>query len=93
MDTVVAMVSSRSTVNEPRMATPPIATGSEAAARLPKITSSKISKTGIENPSALAMSAVTSELIATSIGTVPPTRAVTPLAARLAGASSVLIAS
>ena len=93
MDTVVAMVSSRSTVNEPRMATPPIATGSEAAARLPKITSSRISKTGIENPSALAISAVTSELIATSIGTVPPTLAVTPLAARLAGASSALIAS
>ena len=93
MDTVVAMVSSRSTVNEPRMATPPIATGSEAAARLPKITSSRISKTGIENPSALAISAVTSELIATSIGTVPPILAVTPLAARLAGASSALIAS
>ena len=93
METVVAMVSSRSTVNEPRMATPPIATGSEAAARLPKITSSRISKTGIENPSALAMSAVTSLLIATSIGTVPPTLAVTPLAARLAGVSSVLIAS
>ena len=72
---------------------PPIATGSDAAARLPKITSSRISSTGIENPSALAMSAVTSELIATSIGTVPPTRAVTPLAARLAGVSSALIAS
>ena len=39
------------------------------------------------------MLAVTSELIATSIGTVPPTRAVTPLAARLAGVSSAWIAS
>jgi hypothetical protein len=76
---VVATVSKRSTVNEPRMATPPIATGSAAAARLPKITSSRISSTGIENSSALAMLAVTSELIAASIGTVPPTWAVTPL--------------
>ena len=75
------------------MATPPIATGSEAAARLPKMTSRRISKTGIENPSALAMSAVTSLLIATSIGTFPPTRAVTPLAVRAGGASSALIAS
>ena len=71
---------------------PPIATGSAAAARLPKITSSRISSTGIENSSALAMLAVTSELIAASIGTVPPTRAVTPLEARLAGVSSALIA-
>jgi hypothetical protein len=31
------------------MTTPPIATGIEAAARLPKITISRISKTGIEN--------------------------------------------
>jgi len=93
MDTVVAIVSSRSTVSEPRMATAPMATGSEAAARPPKITSSRISKTGMENPSALPMSAVTSELIATSIGTVPPTVAVTPLAARAGGVSSVLIAS
>ena len=81
------MVSSRSTVNEPRMATPPIATGRDAAARLPKITSSRISRTGIEKPSALAMSAVTSELMATSIATFPPTLAVTPSAARLAGTS------
>ena len=69
----MAMVSKRSTVNEPRMATPPIATG-------------------IENSSALAMLAVTSELIAASIGTVPPTWAVTPLEARLAGVSSAWIA-
>ena len=34
---------------------PPIATGSAAATRLPKITSSRISSTGIENSSALAM--------------------------------------
>ena len=39
----------------------------------------------MEKPSALAMSAVTSELIATSIATFPPTLAVTPSAARLAG--------
>ncbi len=71
---------------------PPIATGREAAARLPKITSSRSNSTGMENASALPMSAVTSELIATSIGTVPPIRAVTPLAARLAGVSSALIA-
>ena len=87
------MVSSRRTVNEPRMATPPIATGRDAAARLPKITSSRISRTGIEKPSALAMSAVTSLLMATSMGTFPPTRAVTPPAARLAGVRSFLIAS
>ena len=75
------------------MATPPIATGRDAAARLPKITSSRISRTGIEKPSALAMSAVTSLLMTTSMATFPPTRAVTPLAARLAGLRSFLIAS
>ena len=72
---------------------PPMATGIQAAPRLPKITSSRISRTGIENASALAMSAVTSELIATSVATLPPTRAVRPAAARLAGVSSALIAS
>ena len=93
MDTVVTIVSSRSTVNEPRMATPPMTNGRLAAARLPKITSSRINRTGMEKPSALAMSAVTSELIETSSGTFPPTLAVTPSAARPAGTRSFLIAS
>ena len=63
---------------------PPMATGIQAAPRLPKITSSRISRTGIEKASALAMLAVTSELMATSVATLPPTVAVSPAAARLA---------
>ncbi len=92
MDTVVVRVSKRSTVNEPRIATPPIATGRLAAARLPKITISRISSTGMEKPSALVMSAVTSLLIDTSVGTVPPTRAAIPAAVTAGGARSFSMA-
>ena len=52
------------TVNDPRIAMPPIASGRLAAARLPKITSSTISSAGSEKPSARPMSEVTSLLIA-----------------------------
>ena len=60
------------------MARPPMATGSEAATTPPKITTSRMSRTGSEMPSARAMLAVTSSVMATSVGTVPPTRAVIP---------------
>jgi hypothetical protein len=48
------------------MPMPPIASGSEAAARLPKMISSRTSRTGSEMDSARAMLAETSELTATS---------------------------
>ena len=47
---------------------PPIASGRLAAARLPKMTRSRSSRTGIEMPSARPMSLVTCLLIATSVG-------------------------
>ena len=78
MATVVVRVSSRSTVKEPRIARPPIATGRAAATTLPKISTSRISKTGSEMPSARAMLPVTALLTATSVGTAPPTLAVIP---------------
>ncbi len=80
-------------VNEPRMAMPPMATGIQAAPRLPKIRISRISRTGIEKASARAMLAVTSELMATSVATLPPAVAVSPAAARLAGVSLAWMAS
>ncbi len=55
------------------MPTAPIASGRPAAARLPKITSSRISSTGMEIPSARPMSALTWSLIASSVGICPPT--------------------
>ena len=61
---------------------PPMASGRLAAARLPKITSSRMSSTGIEMPSARPISEVTSLLIADMVGTCPPTRVVRPGAAR-----------
>ncbi len=67
------MVSSRSAVNEPRIATPPIASGRLAAARLPKMNSMTISSTGREKASARPMSELTSLLIASFVGTSPPT--------------------
>ena len=78
--TVVVRVSSRSTVNEPRIARPPIARGTKAAMTLPKISTSRISRTGSEMDSARAMLPVTALLTATSVGTVPPTLAVIPSA-------------
>ena len=69
----MARVSSRSTVNEPRIATPPIASGRLAAARLPKMISITISSTGMEKASARPMSEVTCLLIASLVGTSPPT--------------------
>ena len=75
-------------MNEPRIAVPPMARGRLAAARPPKMISSRISRTGMEKPSALPMLAVTSLLMATSVGTVPPSCAVMPWAARPGGTSS-----
>ena len=49
-DTPVKMVSSRSAVNEPRIPRPPMASGRHAAVRLPKITSSRISRIGKDRP-------------------------------------------
>ncbi len=62
----------------------PMASGRLAAARLPKITASRTSRTGIEMPSALPMSAVTSLLIAASVGISPPVCTVRPGAVRSA---------
>jgi hypothetical protein len=55
-ETSVTMVNSRSMVNAPSTAIAPIANGSEAAARLPKMTNSSTSRIGIDRLSALAMS-------------------------------------
>ena len=68
----MASVSSRSTVNEPRIARPPIASGAMAATTLPKMITSRISRTGNEIDSARAMFALTSLLMATSVGVAPP---------------------
>ncbi len=61
---------------------PPMARGRLAAARLPKITSSRMSSTGMEMPSARPMSEVTCLLIADMVGTWPPTWVDRPGAAR-----------
>ena len=71
-DTPVTRVSSRSAVNEPRMARAPIASGRLAAVRLPKITSSRISRMGKDRPSARVMLAVVCWSIVSSVGTTPP---------------------
>ena len=76
--TGVPMVSSRSTVNEPRMAMPPMRAGSADDTKLPKMIISKITRTGTEIISARAMFPATSALIATSAGTCPPTCAEMP---------------
>ena len=72
-DTPVTMVSSRSAVNEPRIPRAPIASGRHAAIRLPKITSSRISRRGKDKASARVMLAVTCWSIVSSVGTTPPT--------------------
>ncbi len=72
-DTPVMMVSSRSAVNEPRIPSAPIASGRHAAVRLPKITSSKMSRIGKDSASARVMLAVTCLSIVSSVGTAPPT--------------------
>ncbi len=64
------------------MAMPPIASGRLAAARLPKMIASRTSRTGIEMPSALPMSLVTSLLMAASVGIWPPACTVRPGAVR-----------
>ena len=71
-------MSSRSAVNDPRMPTIPIASGRLAAARLPKITSSRISRIGSDSPSARPMLELTWVLIADSVGMTPPTWVVSP---------------
>jgi hypothetical protein len=81
-DTSVTMVSSRSMVNAPRTAIAPIASGSEAAAKLPKMTMSSTSRIGIDSPSALAMSFRTVVLISSKIAAVPVTWTSRPGAAR-----------
>ena len=60
-----------------------MASGRLAAARLPKITSSRMSSTGSEMASARPMSALTSLLIAAYVGTCPPTWLASPGAASL----------
>ena len=60
------------------MPIPPMASGRLAAARLPKMTSSRTSSTGREMPSARPMSLVTSLLIAASVGIWPPAWTVRP---------------
>ena len=72
-DTPVTRVSSRSAVNEPRMPSAPMASGRQAAVRLPKITSSRISRTGKDRPSARVMLAVVCWSIVSLVGTTPPT--------------------
>ena len=72
-DTPVTRVSSRSAVNEPRIPRAPIASGRLAAVRLPKITSSRISRIGKDSPSARVMLAVVCWSIVSSAGTTPPT--------------------
>ena len=72
-DTPVTRVSSRSAVNEPRIPSAPIASGRLAAARPPKITSSRISRTGKDRPSARVMLAVVCWPIVSLVGTTPPT--------------------
>lgn len=66
-ETVVVSVIKRSTLNEPRMARPPIASGTKAAITLPKMITKRISSTGNEIDSALVMLALTALLIATSV--------------------------
>jgi hypothetical protein len=77
-ETVVASVSRRSTLNEPRMASPPMASGTNAAITLPKTITSRMSSTGNEIDSALAMLALTALLMVTSVAVGPPTWAVMP---------------
>ena len=64
--------------------------GAKAATTLPKMMTSRMSRTGNEMSSALAMFALTSALIATSAGTAPPVLTVMPSPAR--PAKSALIA-
>ena len=82
-DTPVIRVSSRSAVNEPRIARAPMASGRQAAVRLPKITSSRIARMGNDSPSARVMLAVVCWSIVSSVGTTPPTWLVRPGAAEL----------
>ena len=56
----------------------PMASGMLAAARLPKITNSRMRSAGMEIPSARPMSTLTSSLMASSVGICPPTRSVRP---------------
>ncbi len=91
MDTPVPRVSSRSAVNEPRMAIPPMASGRLAAARLPKITSNRSKSNGMDSVSARLMSPLTCLLIVSSVGITPPALAVSPGTARRPEMASKLL--
>ncbi len=60
-----------------------MASGRLAAARPPKITSMRMSSTGMDRPSARPMSDLTSLLMAWKVGICPPTCEVSPGAASL----------
>jgi hypothetical protein len=82
METDVKTVKRRNAVNEPRMPMAPMANGSPAAVRLPKIKRSSTSRMGKDRLSASFMSLVVWVLIASSVGTRPPTLVRRPGAAR-----------
>ena len=72
-DTPVNMVSSRSAVNEPRIPSAPMASGRQAAVRLPKIISSRISRIGKDRASARADAGGDLLVDRLVLGTFPPT--------------------
>ena len=72
IDTSVTSANARSAVNAPRIAVTPMASGSEAAAKLPKISTSSTSRIGMEIVSARAMSALTRSLMSWLMTALPP---------------------
>ena len=77
-DTSVTEVSSRVTTNAPRIATAPITSGHAAATRLPKMTRSSTSSTGMDSSSARWTSAALRLLASSRNGRTPPRSVRTP---------------
>ena len=87
-ETSVTRVSSRSMVNEPRIARPPMASGRLAAASPPKTTTSSTSTIGIDSVSARAMSSPTWLVMSLAIASLPPSWTVSPAGASRSRGSS-----
>jgi len=82
IDTSVNSVMTRTTVNAPMIATPPISRGVVAASTLPNTNTSSTSRIGIEIISARAMSSETWPFTSRKIALGPPTLVVRPAAFR-----------
>ena len=77
-DTSVARLSRRRSVNDPRIASPPIASGRLAAVSPPKMTMRSTSTMGSEIISARAMSSPTWLVMSLAMASLPPSCTVSP---------------